>query len=156
MLPNFLVIGAAKSATTSLCELLGQHPDVFILDPKEPHFFTRHYELGWKWYKSLFSNAGSYERIGEGSTSYSQKGLYPGAAKTIYQYLPDTLLIYIVRHPLERIESQWYQEIKSVRKALPFCQAVRHQPKLLDPSRYWLQINEFRNYYPDNRILAVL
>ena len=78
MLPNFLVIGAAKSATTSLCELLGQHPDVFILDPKEPHFFTRHYELGWKWYKSLFSNAGSYERIGEGSTSYSQKGLYPG------------------------------------------------------------------------------
>ena len=39
-LPTFIVIGAAKSGTTSLHDYLGQHPDVFMSVEKEPRFFA--------------------------------------------------------------------------------------------------------------------
>lgn len=47
--PTFFVIGAAKAGTTSLCELLGAHPEVFFSDPKEPQFFTERYDRGYGW-----------------------------------------------------------------------------------------------------------
>ena len=37
-LPNFIIIGAAKSATTTLTTILPKHPDIFISKPKEPKF----------------------------------------------------------------------------------------------------------------------
>ena len=37
-LPNLLIVGAAKSGTTSLHNYLNQHPDIFMCSPKEPHF----------------------------------------------------------------------------------------------------------------------
>ena len=37
-LPNLLIVGAAKSGTTSLHNYLNQHPEVFMCNPKEPHF----------------------------------------------------------------------------------------------------------------------
>jgi len=39
ILPNFLIVGAAKCGTTSLYYSLKQHPDVFMSNPKEPDFF---------------------------------------------------------------------------------------------------------------------
>ncbi len=39
ILPNFLIVGAAKSGTTSLYEYLNQHPDIFLPEFKEPQFF---------------------------------------------------------------------------------------------------------------------
>ena len=39
-MPDFLIIGAAKSGTTSLYRYLGQHPDVFVSPVKEPNFFA--------------------------------------------------------------------------------------------------------------------
>ena len=53
-LPNFIIIGAAKSATTTLTTILPQHPDIFISKPKEPKFFGRYYKKGWDWYASRF------------------------------------------------------------------------------------------------------
>ena len=41
-LPNFLVVGAARSGTTGLVEGLRSHPRVFVTDPKEPHYFALH------------------------------------------------------------------------------------------------------------------
>ena len=38
-LPDFLVIGAGKSGTTSIDKYLGQHPHVFVPQKKEPNFF---------------------------------------------------------------------------------------------------------------------
>ena len=40
VLPNFLVIGAYKSGTTSLHRYLRQHPDVYMPKKKEPNFFA--------------------------------------------------------------------------------------------------------------------
>ena len=40
MNPNFIVIGQAKCGTTTVCETLRRHPQVFVTEPKEPHYFT--------------------------------------------------------------------------------------------------------------------
>src|SRR5207247_7579757 len=39
-LPNFFVVGAARSGTTSLCRCLEQHRSVFFSPIKEPCFFA--------------------------------------------------------------------------------------------------------------------
>src|SRR5918999_891653 len=39
-LPNFFIVGAAKSGTTALYRYLRQHPDVYLPDVKEPRFFA--------------------------------------------------------------------------------------------------------------------
>jgi len=45
ILPNLLIVGAAKSGTTSLHNYLSQHPDVFMSKHKEPHFLINN-EIG--------------------------------------------------------------------------------------------------------------
>ena len=57
-LPNFIIIGAAKSATTTLTTILPRHPDIFISKPKEPKFFGRYHSRGWEWYASRFEAGG--------------------------------------------------------------------------------------------------
>ena len=92
-LPNFLIIGAAKSGTTSLWSYLKQHPEVFICKPKEPNFFIfeglklPHYSrpsdektlirtlyknnvTDFESYKALFQDAGKAKVIGEVSVRY--------------------------------------------------------------------------------------
>lgn len=39
-LPNFLVVGAAKSGTTSIYHYLKQHPEIYVPENKEPRFFV--------------------------------------------------------------------------------------------------------------------
>lgn len=158
MRPNFLVIGAMKSATTSLCELLGDHPDVFICKPKEPEFFCKDtvYKQGWKWYESLFSPALNKIAIGEGTASYTKRLIFPQTAMRIAHDIPDTKLIYIVRHPLERIESHWTHSILAGSNAtMRFCDALRQFPNYIDTSLYFHQINAYREYFSDDHILVL-
>ncbi|MDY7108462.1 MAG: sulfotransferase [Planctomycetota bacterium] len=157
MKPNFLVIGAGKSGTTSLCAQLAQHPDVFICEPKEPGFFDVRYHRGWSWYESLFEPGRDCAARGEGTVRYSQVTLYPQVAPLIARDLPDARLIYIVRHPLQRIESAWIE-----RRALgmpdatrDFCETVRRHRGFIDASRYWMQINAYRDRFPDDKILVL-
>lgn len=156
--PNFFVIGAEKAGTTSVCELLSQHPDVFFSHPKEPNFFTR--PAGdvhsFEWYESLFTSAASYQLVGEGSTTYSKCLTYPGTAQRIASYAPDARIIYIVRQPLRRVESQWIQRRSmSIKTPQDFSLAVRQDPVLLDASLYWQNLNAYREYFDDSRILLL-
>ena len=154
--PNFIVIGSMKSGTTTLCHLLGQHPDVFMATPKEIEFFCKDdiYARGWDWYLSLFADAKNGSAIGEGSTSYTKSPLFPNVPEKIARHLPDARLIYIVRHPLERIESHWMHRVQhgDVR---PFKKMLREYSNLIDTSRYWFQIQRYRKYFGDNQILVL-
>ena len=53
--PNFIIIGSAKSATTTLATVLSQHPEIQISASMEPKFFGRKYRHGWEWYEQQFS-----------------------------------------------------------------------------------------------------
>ena len=158
-IPNYLVIGASKCGTSSLCELLGQHPDVFMTDPKEPNFFCYDhiYEKGWASYLELYKPAQGQTAIGEGTTQYTQRKVYPNAVSRIVKHLPDVKLIYIVRHPLERMESLWVQ-MASTRQKVPFDfnKALRsHEGKFVDSSNYLRELEVYRQHFPDDRILVV-
>jgi len=156
--PNFLAIGAQKSATSTLCDLLARHPDVFVTDPKEPYFFS-HDEVwakGMAWYESLFDGARGERAVGEGSTTYTMRFLYPNAAERIAEHLPEAKLLYIVRNPLERTASHWvHMRSRGGRETRPFGVAVREAPEYLDNSMYLRQIDVYRRWWPDERICVV-
>jgi hypothetical protein len=156
--PNFLIIGAQKCATSSLCDLVGEHPDVFMTQPKEPYFFS-HGEVwarGWSWYESLFEGGRGASAAGEGSTTYTQCGLYPNAAPRIAEHLPQARLIYIVRDPLERIRSHWmHLRARGNREPDPLAVAVFKRPEYVDNSMYKRQIDQYRASFADDRILVL-
>ncbi len=159
MKPNFLVIGAAKAATSSLCEALGHHPDVFMSVPKEPNFFSFDavYARGMSWYEHLFEHAYPCSAIGEGSTSYSLCGIFPHTVARICDILGTPKIIYCVREPYARVESGWKQARQSAHPSAlaSFNRSIRESPNFLDESLYWKQINAYRAHIPDARILVI-
>nr|WP_228025036.1 sulfotransferase domain-containing protein [cf. Phormidesmis sp. LEGE 11477] len=157
-MPNFLIIGAPKAGSTSLWNELRQHPDIFLTSVKEPNFFcsnSANYQ-NWSWYTSLFRGSVGKTAIGEASVAYSLVERNPTTPALIAQHLPHVRLIYIVRHPLRRIESAWLHHI-SKRNPVPrdFSQAVREFHPLIEGTLYSRNLEEYRQYFPDQQILVL-
>lgn len=157
MLPNLIVIGAMKSATTSLHEYLGYHPDIFMSRRKELNFFVEHQEWskGLAWYESFFSEAAKVR--GESSPNYTRYPLFPGVAKRMHEVVPDAKLIYCMRDPVKRFVSHYlhsYSLGKENRK-LGEVIADPESPYLLC-SRYYLQLTQFLEVYPAASIKVVV
>ncbi|CRI63003.1 putative Sulfotransferase domain superfamily [Thiocapsa sp. KS1] len=158
MRPNYLVIGAQNCGTTSLCANLGKHPGVFMTTPKELHFFSdpETFARGWDWYESNFSGVTNETAVGEGSTTYTRNVHQPDAPGLIAEHLPDARLIYMVRHPLRRMETHWLHRRRLKRNPLwDFERTYREVPWMLDASLYWRQISLYREHFPDDRIQVV-
>jgi hypothetical protein len=156
--PDFLVIGAAKCGTTTLCSLLGRHPEVFVHPEKELNFFCfdELYARGFAWYARKFDRAEGRRAVGEGSPNYAKRHKHPLAAERIAKHLPDARLLYIVRHPLRRMESAWLHARRSGhRSSASFSRTLRSQPTYLDASLYERQIDAYRAHFPDARILVL-
>ncbi|MCG8401935.1 MAG: sulfotransferase domain-containing protein [Firmicutes bacterium] len=156
--PNFLVIGAAKSATTSLCHILGQHPEIFMSTPKETNFFAHdnEYAKGIDYYNHYFENVQGEIAIGEGSPTYTYCNIYPNAAARIAEHLPHTKLIYIVRNPLDRARSHWLQVVSNGHfTPRSLADGFRASPRCIDASLYWSQLSAFREYFSDDRFLIL-
>ena len=117
-LPNFIIIGAMKAATTSLYTYLKQHPEIFMPTVKEPMFFNNYQQKNnyiikgrkrkkittLKQYKRLFDDVKSESAIGEASPAYiyNQK-----AAELIKKEIPDVKIIAVLRQPMERAYSNF-------------------------------------------------
>ena len=100
---DFVIIGAAKSATTWLQRQLQSDPAVYMPDP-ELQFFSWNYDRGEDWYLSQFSEQGISRTVGEKSNSY----LYDSAAAArLHRHLPHVKLIAQLRNPVERAYSDY-------------------------------------------------
>lgn len=99
--PDFLIIGAAKSGTTSLITDIRRHPDIFT-PGVEFNYFSHYYEKGDDWYISKFRKATGL--CGEKSTAYLY---YPLCARRIFDFNPRTKLIILIREPVRRAFSNW-------------------------------------------------
>ena len=157
--PNFFIIGAAKAATTSLSSLLNSHPQAAIAQGKETHFFSydQLYKLGWKKYLELFGHCLNKKAIGDASTSYSRIRYHPLTVARIQEHVPEARIIYMVRHPLKRMESA-YVELLGTPGAKLFASindAVRRQPMIVDSSRYWEVFDAYRRRFDESRIKIV-
>jgi hypothetical protein len=158
MLPNLLVIGAMKAGTDSLWEYLRAHPQVFMSKPKELDFFVK--ELNWDrgldWYASHFQAAGDARVIGEASTSYSKWPVHEGVPARVASLLPDAYLVYLVRHPIDRIRSQYLHQRLLGLEQRPIDEAVLTDPSYLNLSRYNLQLQQYLDYFEASNILLLV
>jgi hypothetical protein len=113
MLPNFLLIGVEKAATTWLAKCIGEHPNVFMADEKELHFFNYRYERGLAWYESHFNGWSGQAAIGEATPGYIYS---PDAHRRIKAILGDQVkLIVTLRHPVDRAYSAFGQYMRQGR-----------------------------------------
>ena len=105
-LPSFFLLGAAKSATTSLYFYLSQHPEICMADPKEPLYFEAEFDCGLAYYFNRYFSHWRGERIvGEAR----HRNLYlPYVAGRIFAYNPRAKLLAILRNPVVRAVSHWW------------------------------------------------
>jgi Sulfotransferase domain len=96
--PDFVIVGAAKSATTWLQRNLQQHSAVFM-PGAETHYFSRNFEQGPAWYGAFFKPAAAHQIVGEKSNSYLD---HPEVPRRLRAVLPDVRLIVQLRNPIER------------------------------------------------------
>ena len=158
MLPSFLLIGAQKCGTSSLASQLGAHPQVFMAPRKELDFFSmdENWNRGITWYESFFREATGEKAIGEASASYTMHPMFSSVPGRIAEKLPDARFLYIIRHPVKRIISnymlRWYEDqMDDSLEAM-----VESHPQLLTCSRYHHQIEQYLPFFPRDRFLVIL
>jgi hypothetical protein len=157
-LPNFLIIGAMKAGTTSLYQYLRPHPEVFMSTVKELDFFIEegNWRRGLGWYGKQFRAAHPQAvAVGEASTGYTKHPHFRGVPERIAAHLPDVRLIYIVRHPIERIRSHYQHHVIKGLEKNSVDRAILKNPLYADCSRYALQVEQYLPYVPRDRLLVV-
>lgn len=150
MMPNFIILGAAKSGTTALYHYLKQHPQIYLSPVKETEFFAfEGEELNFQGpkdlprlsittladYQAQFEGVERETAIGEASPVY----LYSSkASQRIHNYLPDAKLIVILRNPIERAYSQFLMFVRDNREPLTdFMQAVNEEETRIKQNWAW-------------------
>lgn len=139
-LPNLIIPGAAKSGTSSLFHLLGQHPEVFMPRVKEPMYFVsehiegsnpenprkaameRNVTVGLDAYCELFVEASGAKIIGEGSVSYLY--YWQSAIPRILDTLGDVSIILMLRNPVDRAFSSYKNVVKDGHEPYTFEDAL--------------------------------
>lgn len=134
--PNFFVIGAARSGTTSLYHYLKNHPDVFMSPIKETNFFAYEGEnmefrsvirfpiVTTEAYLALFQRASMAKAVGEASPLYFYSRY---AAERILEFCPEAKLIAILRHPVDRAYSSFHLHVRDGDEKRTFARAVRQE-----------------------------
>lgn len=144
-LPNVIVIGAMKCATSAVHAYLDSHPDVSMSRPKELNFFNGpdvaphgdastwwrqgQWHRGLAWYASQFDPEASVR--GESSPAYTSPS-FPRAAERMAEVVPHTRLVYLVRDPVQRALSQYAHHRRDGTEQRPVREAI------LDPGSQYL------------------
>ena len=155
-MPNFLIIGATKSGTTSIYRYLQQHPQIFVPpNVKETNFFAyQNQEIAFTYwgppptttlnairdlstYQALFASQEAREATAVGEVSpyylYNQQ-----AAQRIHAYLPHAKLIAILRQPADRAYSNYLHLIRDGREPHQnFAQALAAEPQRMADGWAW-------------------
>ena len=141
-LPNFLIVGAAKSGTTSLYYYLREHPEIYMSPVKEPKFITsrflkfpfngigddlieRNIVKDFNDYCVLFQNVEKEKAIGEASADNLY--YYEKAIPYIKRYLGNPKIIIILRNPIERSFSAYCHLVRDKREFLSFEEALMQE-----------------------------
>ena len=155
-LPDFLVIGAFKSGTTSLIHCLDQHPDIFMPWLQEPNYFgheefdpadttpapperetttvyRRHRTTTSGQYQQLFDGCRADQVSGECSPQYLT---HPAACARIRRAIPDVKLIALLRNPIERAFSDYSMFVRDGLESDSFAEAVNRTPTIRPPGHY--------------------
>jgi hypothetical protein len=160
-LPDYLIIGAKKGGTSSLTNWLLQHPDHLRMFPrfqplKSPHFFDINFSRGEAWYRGHFPTQRARERhpgsvLGEASPYYM---FHPAAAARARSVVPDAKVIAVLRNPVSRAYSNYWDRVAAGTETLPTFEealaaeaerlaGVDHDRLANDPAYYSLAHDQF-------------
>jgi hypothetical protein len=157
--PNFFIIGAARSGTTSIYAYLDQHPEIFFSPVKEINFFSNPeiWKKGFKWYERHFKKANGVKAVGEASTSYTVSPFLKEAPQRIFDYSPDAKLIYIVRDPINRLISHYMHRANRGFEKRSFSAVIKNLEN--EPAawqgKYNYQLTEFLKLFNRENILIL-
>lgn len=172
-LVDFIIAGAPKCGTTALAAFLDMHPEVSISRMKEPRFFTRipgdlegkltgngprlsgTYDKGLDWYNQLWENDLHHQKTrGEASTLYFVNA---DAAQLIHEHHPAIKLIMMLRHPVDRLYSHYWQEHKLGYDFPDFREMMAsNHPRFQfysAVSRYKTNIQRYQELFSDEQML---
>jgi sulfotransferase family protein len=141
-LPTFLHIGPGKTGSTWLHEVLSLHPEVYLSPAKDLYFFSRYYDRGVDWYRSLFAQApGDVPVVGEICPDYL---LAPAAPARIREVLgPDVKLMVTLRDPIDRAFSSYLYAAKHGLAQPTFRATITAQPEMVQEGRYATQLRPY-------------
>lgn len=157
-LPDFVIIGAMKSGTTSLFRWLGAQPEINVPSSKEPDFFSQdnRWERGIDWYRGLFAGLPPGSMSGEASTSYTDPVYAEKAAERMNNVVPGAALLFIVRHPVDRIRSHYRHQVQRGREKGSLQEALDAPGNgYLARSKYWTCLAPYAQRFSKSRLLVV-
>jgi hypothetical protein len=173
--PNFIVPGAQKAGTTTLHQLLSQHPEIYLPRCKEVQYFSLHAHESPSWYAEYFKQAGPEQQCGDITPYYL---FHPEAPARIAQLLPDIKLIILLRDPVERCLSQYFHACRLGFESLGLQEALAAESQRLkgaeialnelgarhrghqensyrSRSQYDIQLNRYLQYFNKDQILVL-
>ena len=148
-LPNFICLGAAKSGTTTLHDILRQHPEIYVPAFKEPHFFDipENYENGIDWYqKNYFKNANK-KVIAEFTPSYFFDKEVP---ERIFNNLgSEVKFVVLLRHPVDRAYSHYLHSKRDEHEELDFVESLNQEEDRLS---HYIENKDYLSYLRNSYI----
>ncbi len=173
--PDFLVVGASRSGTTSFYNYLKTHEKLFLPALKEPQFFSylgepfsphppEIHKDPWtvEDYLSLFHPAGNDQILGEASTSYLY--MYPRTLENLQRFYGDSLrkvrILGVLRNPVERAWSTYMLRKQGGGWKTPFMEVAKEFEETDEPYAYYNflasglyydQIKAYQAIFPSTR-----
>ena len=137
VLPDFLILGAQKSGTTSLFQYLMQHHQIASSFNKEVHYFDWNYSRGASWYRAFFPTRQHVARrerslgrylCGEATPYYL---FHPDVPRRVHSLLPAAKFIVVLRNPVERAYSHYQHSVARGHETCSFEEAIDREPERL-------------------------
>lgn len=178
VLPDFIIIGAMKSGTTSLYYNICEHPCILKAAYDEIGYFDVNYHLGLNWYRSMFPTNSQKKKIiqkygkcltGEDTPFYFWN---IQAAKRIQKDLPNVKLIAILRNPIDRAYSEYQngkrngtekrefqdiisQEIDEIENSLLSIEKCSKNNAIVSRGIYSIQLELWKDKFEKNELLIL-
>lgn len=151
-LPNLLIIGAMKCGTTSLHDYLNRHPDIFMSEPKEIHYYAdENYnskDVGW--YKDFFKSDSKIVGTTPQSYTKAHNKYYKNIPERIHKDTPDVKMIYIVRDPIKRYASHILESYHC--DPIHDIEYSKESGNFWKTSLYYYQISHYLKYFKKEQI----
>jgi hypothetical protein len=158
-LPDFIIVGATKTGTTSLDFYLSLHPEIHMARPKEPRFFidapepAGRWQRGLDWYRSLF--ASDKALCGEASPTYSNWSTRQGVFERMHSVVPDAKILFVVREHFARLRSSYLMNVRYRGIEDAFADFVEKNQWALDASMYGERMQDLLRFYDRERLLVL-
>lgn len=152
-LPNFIGIGAQRAGTTWVYRCLREHPEVFMPEKKEIHFFSSNFHQGAGWYSEYFSPQIGQNVCGEITPNYLNYSYVP---ERIFKLVPSVKLFVILREPVDRALSAYHLFYEQRYKGKSFSEVCKYGSEIVNLGLYYEHLRYFYDYFTHDNIKVFL